>query len=84
LKRRKPSGCSIRQIAPDLPSSDFVLSGYIKGKLADYQCNKRDSLKAAIAEISNQIKLDELRSDFLRKIKRFKWTIQNKREYSHR
>jgi hypothetical protein len=69
---------------PNLAPSDFFLVGYIKGKLDDYQCNRRDELKAAIAEIVNGIGPDTLRSVFVGEIKKRKRMIKNKGEYYHK
>jgi hypothetical protein len=69
--------------SPDRVPSDLVLFGYIKGKLADYTCNTRDELKAAIAQIFGEIGQDTLRAVFVGWIKRLEWVIENGGEYYH-
>jgi histone-lysine N-methyltransferase SETMAR len=45
---------------PDLTASDFLLFGYIKGKLSNYNCESPEDLLNAITEISTGVNQEGL------------------------
>jgi hypothetical protein len=67
--------------SPDLAPSDFVLFGYLKEQLTDYDCTTRDELKQAIIEIFNGIADDVLVSVFASWMTRLRWVIEHHGEY---
>jgi hypothetical protein len=50
--------------SPDLAPSDFFLFGYIKGKLADFNCESREDLLNAMTEICTGVNQEVLPNIF--------------------
>jgi hypothetical protein len=58
--------------SPDLVPNDFFIFGYLKEKLADFDCRSREDLKSAITSIFNEIDKETLVAVFVLWIERLK------------
>jgi hypothetical protein len=70
--------------SPNLVANDLFFFGYLKEKLANFDCRSQENLKSAITSIFNAINKETLVAVFVSWMEQITWVIRKKGRYYHK